>query len=58
MPILLHMLMNAWWAIFAVADGAVGGLYANIFRALTIAAAVLLTINRDRIPVLRRKPNV
>jgi uncharacterized protein len=55
-PILLHAMMNAWWAIFATADGAVGGLHANICRGLTIAVAVLLTIYRDRVPGLRRQP--
>ena len=52
-PILLHAMMNGWWAIFAIAEGAVGGMEASILRGLTIAAAVLLTIFRKRIPGLR-----
>jgi uncharacterized protein len=54
-PILLHMMMNAWWEIFATADGAVGGLHANICRGMTIAAAILLTTYRERIPGWRSK---
>lgn len=55
-PIFLHALMNAWWAIFVTEDGPAGGmLYANIFRALAITAAIVLTINRQRIPALRSR---
>jgi len=53
-PIFLHMFMNLWWMVFAAGDGAVGGLTANICRALTIAAAVVLTLNAHRLPVLKR----
>lgn len=52
-PIMLHALMNASWAIFNVSEGAVGGLLENLFRAMTITAAVFLTLYRDRIPLLR-----
>lgn len=53
-PIFLHMFMNLWWMVFAAGDGAVGGLMANICRGLTIAAAVVLTLNAHRLLVLRR----
>lgn len=44
LPIFLHLFMNAWWILFGVASNAAGGWYANIFRVMTIAAAVLITI--------------
>lgn len=53
-PIFLHMFMNLWWMVFAAGDNAVGGMTANICRGLTIAAAVVLTLNAQRLPVLRR----
>ena len=43
-PIFFHMLMNASWLLFQVSETAVGGLYSNIFRAVTIALSVLITI--------------
>ncbi len=42
--IFLHLFMNAWWIIFEIADNAAGGWYANIFRVLTIAASIVITI--------------
>src|SRR6266571_8329491 len=44
----LHCLMNLWWEVFGVADTALGGWIANGARLLTITAAILLTIHRDR----------
>jgi membrane protease YdiL (CAAX protease family) len=44
----LHCLMNLWWEVFGVADTALGGWIANAARLLTIMAAILLTIYRDR----------
>jgi len=44
----LHCLMNLWWELFGVADTALGGWIANGARLLTITAAILLTIYRDR----------
>jgi membrane protease YdiL (CAAX protease family) len=44
----LHCLMNLWWEVFGVADTALGGWIANAARLLTITAAILLTIYRDR----------
>ena len=40
--------MNLWWELFGVADTALGGWIANGARLLTITAAILLTIYRDR----------
>jgi len=44
----LHGLMNLWWELFGVAETALGGWIANGARLLTIAAAILLTIHKDR----------
>lgn len=43
-PIFLHLLMNLSWGMFSVADNALGGTYANIFRGITILLIIGLTI--------------
>lgn len=43
-PIFLHTFMNLAWMGFSVSDNAMGSLYGNIFRAVTIAAAIITTI--------------
>lgn len=43
-PIGLHFFMNLSWEIFAISDNALGSASANIFRALTIAASIILTL--------------
>lgn len=43
-PIFLHTLMNISWILFEVSPNALGGISANIFRVLTIALSVFLTI--------------
>ncbi len=43
-PIFLHALMNMSWEIFNMDDSALGGLNANVFRALTIALAIVFTL--------------
>ena len=43
-PIFLHMLMNLAWEIYAVSDNALGGIYSNVFRFLTIGLVIILTI--------------
>lgn len=43
-PIFLHLFMNLFWLLFSVSDNALGGETANIFRILTIALSVGLTI--------------
>lgn len=42
--IFLHLFMNAWWIIFEMGNNAAGGWYANVFRGLTIAASIIITI--------------
>lgn len=52
--IFLHFFMNLAWMIFGVSDNAFGGFYANIFRIITIALAIVLTIlykRRNGIPM-------
>lgn len=43
-PIFLHFFMNLAWMLFAVSDNAFGGFYANVFRVMTIALAIILTL--------------
>jgi uncharacterized protein len=43
-PVFLHLFMNLSWLMFSVADNAFGGIYANVFRVLTIAMAIVFTI--------------
>jgi len=43
LSIFLHLFMNAYWGIFAVADNAAGGFYANVFRVMTIVATIVVT---------------
>jgi membrane protease YdiL (CAAX protease family) len=43
-PIFLHLLMNLSWTLFDVSQNAMGGLYLNVFRALTIALTIIITI--------------
>ena len=44
LPIWLHILMNMSWILFQVSETALGGMSANIFRAITIAASIVITI--------------
>jgi membrane protease YdiL (CAAX protease family) len=43
-PIFMHLFMNLSWLMFSVSDNAFGNVYANIFRVLTIAAAITGTL--------------
>lgn len=43
-PILLHLLMNLAWEMFSISDNALGGTYSNVFRAITIALVIAITI--------------
>lgn len=47
-PIFLHILMNLSWALFEVSNDALGGWYTNIFRIITIALTVIITIKYNR----------
>lgn len=42
-PIFLHFFMNFYWGGFDMADNAAGGLWANVFRVMTIAFTVVVT---------------
>ena len=43
-PIFTHTLMNLSWDLFDLSNNALGGMQANVFRALTIITAIALTI--------------
>jgi len=47
-PVFLHSLMNLSWLLFDMSANALGGWYANLFRILTIAATVIITIMHSR----------
>ncbi|NMH29546.1 CPBP family intramembrane glutamic endopeptidase [Flavobacterium silvaticum] len=44
LPVFLHAFMNLAWELFAMDETALGGMYANIFRGLTIALAIIFTL--------------
>lgn len=43
-PIAFHILMNLYWELFSVDDSALGGPMANVLRASTLVAAVVVTL--------------
>ena len=47
-PIFLHLFMNLFWALFSAAENAMGGFYANLFRSITIALIIILTLTFKR----------
>lgn len=47
-PIFLHLLMNLFWGLFSAGDTALGDLYSNLFRIITIALIIVLTILHKR----------
>ena len=47
-PIFLHMLMNLSWDLFSVGENALGGVYSNVFRAITIAVVIIFTLMYKR----------
>lgn len=49
--IFLHFFMNFYWGGFDMADNAAGGLWANVFRIMTIAFTVIVTTR----PLLLRR---
>lgn len=60
-PIFLHLFMNLAWELFSVSDNALGGVYSNIFRVITIALIIVLTIiykRRSGIPLEVNKQTV
>ncbi|MCK9450583.1 MAG: CPBP family glutamic-type intramembrane protease [Bacteroidales bacterium] len=44
----LHFLMNLSWMLFDAGENALGPLLSNVFRALTIASAILLMLQQKR----------
>ncbi len=60
-PIFLHFFMNLAWMLFSVSENAFGGFYANIFRILTIALAILLTLlykRKKQLPLVINKGTI
>ena len=60
-PIFLHMLMNLAWELFSVSTNALGDVYANVFRILTIALIIILTIlykKGKKLPLTINKNNL
>lgn len=47
-PVFLHMLMNLSWELFQLSETALGGGLANIFRGMTIAMVIVLTLLKKR----------
>jgi len=43
-PIFLHTFMNLSWILFEVSNNALGGVYTNLFRVITIALTIIITI--------------
>jgi membrane protease YdiL (CAAX protease family) len=56
-PVFLHVLMNLSWALFEVSSNALGGFHVNIFRALTIALTIIITIKYHKAEGLKIKRN-
>lgn len=48
MPVFLHFQMNLSWTLFDVSDNALGGVIANVFRAVTIALTIFITIRHHK----------
>jgi uncharacterized protein len=60
-PIFLHFFMNLSWMLFAVSENAFGGFYANIFRIITIALAIIGTLvykRRKQLPMAINKETI
>ncbi len=43
-PVFLHLFMNLFWMLFSAGENALGGIYANIFRIMTIALVIIITV--------------
>jgi hypothetical protein len=52
-PIFLHTFMNLSWILFEISDNALGGVYSNLFRAMTIALSITITVKYRRQSGLR-----
>jgi len=57
-PIFLHIFMNLSWVLFDVGNNALGGYVTNIFRIITIALTVIITIiynkRKDKFSINRK----
>ncbi|RMG83698.1 MAG: CPBP family intramembrane metalloprotease [Bacteroidetes bacterium] len=47
-PVFLHIFMNLSWTLFNMRETALGGTYTNIFRLITIALSVIITIIHNK----------
>ena len=47
-PIFLHILMNLSWGLFEVSSNALGGFSTNLFRVITIALTIIVTIKYNK----------
>ena len=56
LPIVLHMLMNAYWTIFHMGDNALGGTFGNIFRAAAILLSIIITYKVAKQKEIRNSP--
>ncbi len=45
---LLHTLMNLSWMLFEAGDNALGGVWSNVFRVMTIALSIIITLQLKR----------
>jgi len=52
-PIFLHILMNLSWGLFEVSSNALGGFYTNLFRIISIALTIIITIKYNQKKGLR-----
>ncbi|MEM7549796.1 MAG: CPBP family intramembrane glutamic endopeptidase [Bacteroidota bacterium] len=43
-PVFLHLFMNLFWEMFSAGDNALGDMYSNLFRVMTIALVIIGTI--------------
>ena len=43
-PVSVHLLMNAWWEVFAVSDTALGPMAANLSRLAVIVISIAVTV--------------
>lgn len=54
-PIFLHILMNLSWGLFEVSSNALGGFSTNLFRIITIALTIIVTLKYNKENGLRIK---
>jgi membrane protease YdiL (CAAX protease family) len=52
-PVFIHILMNLSWALFEISSNSLGGFYANLFRLITIALSIIITIKYNQKKGLR-----